>query len=158
MSVEKEEAIFYKTTEIYQIYSFYHSNHFSPSESLPELNSIEQILPQEREIFKIFLFHETYRFLLNTLDVDKEGNQMFDQRLIRQLLLELIAAGESLEGIHYASHIPLDILYDIALGVNSNPSIGVSSIIIQYYVVVKRTAYTDFLRKIFQLIAFAGKI
>ncbi len=109
----------------------------------------------EREMLKMFLWYDLYIYLSKTINVSCKEDDMFNPKIIRLLLLDLMKDDEhTLEGIGYATHIPEDVLNDIVFEINSNPSVSVTAKIIEYYIIVKRHEYTEFIRRIFQLVEY----
>lgn len=114
-----------------------------------------KLTKQDREMLKMFLYYDLYLYFLNSFNIyDKEDN-MFNPKLIRSLLIDLIKNEEhTLRGIENTTRIPLDVLEDIILELNVNPSINVSVSIMGYYIISKRQEYTEFIRKIFQWVEY----
>lgn len=114
-----------------------------------------KLTKQDREMLKMFLYYDLYLYFLNSFNIyDKEDN-MFNPKLIRSLLIDLIKNEEhTLRGIENTTRIPLDVLEDIILELNVNPSINVSISIMGYYIISKRQEYTEFIRKIFQWVEY----
>lgn len=100
----------------------------------------------ERKILKIFLlrylhqlfcelFHQKLHF--NKYNFSLEGYAM-DSKIIQLLIQGIIETGEyTLEGIAFHTHIPFDIIFDAASGINNQFSITPWIKIVDLYIQVK---------------------
>lgn len=152
MKKTHSEEFYPPLTELSQLFRQLPRASLSPKTS--PLKTFQKLTRQDREKFQIFLWYEIYSHLLKTLEIQFEEKNMFNHQLIKTLLIELADEGETIEGIALATHLPSEILKDIALGLNANPSIAVSVKIIGYYILIKRSEYTEFIRKILQWVSY----
>lgn len=110
-----------------------------------------KLTSQDRDLLKVFLWYDLYIHLSKEFNINYKDEDMFNPKIIRLLLVDLIKDGEyTLEGIGYATRIPFDVLQDIIYEINTNPSTSASAKLIEYYIISKRQEHTEFIRKIFQ--------
>jgi hypothetical protein len=100
----------------------------------------------ERKILKIFLlshlqkvFYELfYNIIQNTHNNLSMEHYAMDNKIIQLLIKNIIDTGEyTLEGIAYYTHIPFDIIYEAACGINNQFSITSWTKIVSLYIQVK---------------------
>ena len=107
---------------------------------------------KEKLVVKTFLWFHLYSFLAEKFKLNSLEKEMIDPDLTRILIIELIKDGEyTLDGLAYATRIPLDVINDIAYGINTNPSTSTTLQIIWHYIISKHTV-TEKLRATFQLL------
>lgn len=154
MTKYKDEPNPPHASELYQLFSLITSSPLAEASKITLPFSLPKLTPHERDMIQMILWYELYTYLSHTLNIEFKEEDMFNNKMIRALLLQLIQSGENLEGIHYATRIPFDILHDITAELNTSPSINVSITIIGYFITVKRSEYTEFIRKILQCVAY----
>lgn len=78
----------------------------------------------------------------------KENNMMHNN-VINRILLDLLRSKDyTIEGVAAYSNVPEEVIYDIAIGNNSNPSLDVSRKIIELH----KSARVDLYQKVMQKI------
>lgn len=95
------------------------------------------------------LIKESYEnyYKLIKFDTEKES-EMLEENFIRCLINDLVASGEySLIGIAQYTNIPEEVVYDLALGKNVNPSLVLARRIIELHKIVRRDLYHGLLKK-----------
>ena len=103
------------------------------------------IYQELKELFK--LQYKTY-FRLMKLNNEME-NAMLETNFIRCLINDILSTEEySLLGIANYTHLPEDALYDVIVGMNTNPSLIFSIKIIELHRTVRPQLYQDILNKI----------
>lgn len=116
----------------------------------------------ERTLLKVYLLHllyqgacqqhQTYysqylKFLKNT---DQEDD-MIDNSVIRFLINDIISTEEyNLEGIAYYVRAPLDAIMDLVTGININPSLALSTKIIELHTTVRQSVYGEIIKKLLE--------
>lgn len=74
---------------------------------------------------------------------------MIDAGVIRFLINDIIATEEySLEGVANYLRVPLDVVVDLVTGININPSLALSTKIIELHTTVRKTVYGEIIKKI----------
>lgn len=123
---------------------------------MPGKLSREEMLILEAEVFfrvydgikEVIRIENKDYFRLMKLDQDME-NRMIEDNFIRCIINDIIATGEySLSGIAYYTHTPEDVIYEIVLGRNRNPSIILSQKIIEIHRSVRPNLYHEIIKKI----------
>lgn len=112
---------------------------------LLEANIFIQISAEYLETLK-----NQYRNYVKLLknESDKEG-KVVEVNFLRFVVNDILSTNEyTLEGIANVTHIPLDIILEIASGLNTNPSLMLAAKIIQLHSDVRRELYSDLFKKI----------
>ena len=79
--------------------------------------------------------------------------EMIEANYIRSTLNDIINSGEyTLEGLATYTQIPEDVLYDIAIGKNLNPSLAISQKIIDLHKFIRSDLYNSLRLKLFNFI------
>ena len=116
----------------------------------------EEVLILEAEIFirlykelnEIFRCH--YKNYFNLLKFNKEmEDTVLEANFIKDITKDLVTMGEySLAGIAYHTNIPEEVIREIALGNNTNPSLHASRKIIELHRVARFSLYHEITKKI----------
>lgn len=122
--------------------------------------NINYLSKPEQNIFKAYLLNHLYqnarqlcqmyylqyfKFLKNHYQED----EMIDAGVIRFLINDIIATEEySLEGVANYLRVPLDVVVDLVTGININPSLALSTKIIELHTTVRKTVYGEIIKKI----------
>jgi hypothetical protein len=97
----------------------------------------EMIRTQNKEYFRLMKFNEDMESI------------MIENNFIRCIINDILATEEySLSGIAYHTRIHEDVIYDIAIGRNSSPSITLSQKIIGLHRSVRPNLYREIIKKI----------
>jgi len=74
---------------------------------------------------------------------------MIDAGVIRFLINDIIATEEyNLEGVANYMRVPLDVIVDLVTGININPSLAISTKIIELHTTVRKPVYGEIIKKI----------
>ncbi|TAK71992.1 MAG: hypothetical protein EPO11_10690 [Gammaproteobacteria bacterium] len=99
----------------------------------------------ERLSLKIYIWHCLYqnlRFFYQKRDV-------IDGCLIKQLVHEIVQTGKfSLESIAFYVNVPVDIIVDISVGINTDPSLSLAGKIIDLYISAKKSYYQTLIKRL----------
>ena len=118
--------------------------------------SREEILILEAEIFiKLYkelneIFRSQYKNYFNLMKFNKDmEDTMLEAEFIKNITKDLVTMDEySLEGIAYHTHIPEEVIREIVLGRNTNPSLHASRKIIELHRVARFDLYEKIAKKI----------
>lgn len=119
------------------------------------LSKGEEIL-LETEIFRlvyakllhIFKVHFKPYFRIMKFDKDKE-DKMIEENIMRLIVNDIVTSQEyNLEGIAYYTETPEDIIYEIATGSNTAPSLQVSQKIIALHRSIRSKLYDNIIKQI----------
>jgi hypothetical protein len=115
----------------------------------------------ERKILKAFLIASLYK-VLGELFKDqmkfKDENfsmecHIMDSKIIQFLLHEIVETGEyTLEGIAYYTHIPFDVIYEAACGINNQFSATPWAKVVDLYMQVKPDTTKILIEKLLEII------
>jgi hypothetical protein len=123
---------------------------------IPGKLSREELLVMEAEILlriydgikEVMRIENKEYFRLMKFNNDME-NRMIEDNFIRCIIHDILETGEySLSGIAYYTQTPEDVIYEIALGRNSSPSIMLSQKIIGIHRSVRQNLYREIIKKI----------
>ena len=110
---------------------------------------------QECEILKPILWFQLYCYLLRQFDLNFEEENMFNPKLIRLLILDLVGNhGYTFMGIASDTHIPEEVIEEIAYGINTNPSSIAFVRILMVYIMNKPSGYTEKIRRMLQQLEY----
>ena len=122
----------------------------------PPRLSKDEILILEAELFYHTLnelknvFRDQFKnyFRLMKYNIEME-NAMIHANFLRCLVQDILASEEySLEGIARYTRMPEDIIYDVAIGKNPNPSADLTHKIIELHRTIRPELYKNILNKI----------
>ena len=116
----------------------------------------EEVLILEAEIFiRLYkelneIFRSYYKNYFNLLKFNKEmEDTVLEAEFIKNITKDLVTMDEySLEGIAYHTHIPEEVIREIVLGRNTNPSLHASRKIIELHRVARFSLYHEITKKI----------
>ncbi len=123
--------------------------------NLDRLSSIEKILLEVKLV--THLYHELsdifksryqdYQKLIKSNQGQEES--MFGAKFMQEMLNDILSTQEySLSGVANHTHIPEDVLSDIATGLNPNPTFDLSRKLFELHTTVRRDLYNQIMRKI----------
>ena len=131
---------------------------FSFSQSLSSNQSPDNFLcldRHERERLKPILWFQLYCYFLRQFNFNFEEETMFNSKLIRFLILDLIDNhGYTYEEVANDAGIPEAVVEDIAYGTNTNPSSMAFVRIMMLYIMNRPSEYTEKIRRILQLLEY----
>jgi len=74
---------------------------------------------------------------------------MYDMKFMQEMIKDILSTQEySLAGIATQTHIPEDVLYDVASGLNNNPTFEVSRRLFELHINVRHDLYEGIMQKI----------
>lgn len=126
-----------------------------PGISLQNLSKKETLI-LEAELFTRLceklreLFIEDFKdyFRLLNFNIKKE-NVMTENKFLRCIIDDVLATGDyTLSGIAYYTQIPIDVIYDIAIGINTDPSSTLFKKLIALHRSVRPDLYSGIIKKI----------
>lgn len=110
---------------------------------LLEVKLMTRLCHELTEIFK-----SRYKEYQKLIKFNHEEN-MKGIKFIQEVLRDILATKEyTLAGIAAYTHIPEDVLYDVAAGVNLNPTFESCRKILELHISVRRDLYDEIMRKI----------
>ncbi|MDR3491022.1 MAG: hypothetical protein P4M12_03125 [Gammaproteobacteria bacterium] len=99
-----------------------------------------------KKYFKINYYKNYFRVM--KFSVDKE-NEVLDVNCLRLLINDILLSEEyTLEGIAYYTHLPEEVICDVASGKNLEPSATLSRKIIKLHRIVRPKLYEEIMKKI----------
>lgn len=106
---------------------------------------MEKIREQNRDYFELI-----------KLKPEKEKN-MIEANFIKHIINDILSTEEyTLSGIAYYTNTPEEILFDIVIGRNTNPSLSLSLKIIELHHSVRPSLYSDIVKKMLQNLSDAA--
>ena len=112
---------------------------------LLEIALLTRIYYELSEIFKSR--HKEYQRLIKS-NPDQEGN-MYSIKFMQEMIKDILSTEEySLAGIATHTHIPEEVLSDVAAGVNTHPTFELSRKLFELHMGVRRDLYDKIMRKI----------
>ncbi|OGT41714.1 MAG: hypothetical protein A3F42_06850 [Gammaproteobacteria bacterium RIFCSPHIGHO2_12_FULL_37_34] len=103
-----------------------------------------------QELSPVFSYpHEQYKRLIRSTHSQNQGENMKNISLIQEIIKDVLATkAYTLSGMATHTHIPTEVLSDIAYGINNNPSLELSKQIFEIHIEVRRELYNEIMRKI----------
>ena len=105
---------------------------------------------KERRLSELIIFKYLYRELLQYFEInitEREENMLYGS-IIRGIINELLLSEEySLEGLANYTGYPEDVIYEIAAGININPTLPLSAKIIELHSLAKPEVYNSLIKK-----------
>lgn len=122
------------------------TRHYSKKELiLLEAELFICICRELKEIFKT-QYRDYFHLMKYTVEME---NAMLDSDFIRYVMNDILSTEEyTLAGIAYYTQMPLDVIYEIAVGRNLNPSAAFLRKIIELHRSVKRDLYRKIIQKV----------
>ena len=100
-------------------------------------------------VYLIRLYQELSLFTHET------GSTMENNSTIRNLVNDLLASDEySIDGLATYTGYPEDVIYDIAAGMNTNPTLLLAIRIIELHIMFRRDLYNEIAQKIISNLKF----
>lgn len=110
-----------------------------------EADVFSQVCESLKDFFKI-QYKNYFRVMKFNLEMEDE---MLENDFMRYLINDIIITQEySLAGIAYHTHTTEDVIYDLASGINTNPSLPLSRKIIKLHRLTRPDLYRDIFKKI----------
>jgi hypothetical protein len=117
----------------------------------------------EKKILEVILFCRIYKtiieifknlykdyFVLIKNQFNREDETM-DIRFLQLIIKDILISGEyTLEGIANVLHIPLDVIVEIASGINENPSLNIALKILNLHQAVRKDFYVNIIDMILE--------
>lgn len=134
------------TRELFCRFTGINTSNFSKEEIfILELILFIRLYEELKEIFKAQ--HRNY-FRLIKMNAEKE-NAMIEEKFIRHVINDILSTEEyTLPGIAYYTQTPEDVVYDVAIGSNTDPSSTLFRKIIKLHQSVRPELYREILKKI----------
>lgn len=89
---------------------------------------------------------EFFRLLKFTKEMEQE---MLDENFINYLITDILLTEEySLEGISHYTQIPKEVIYDLVISKNSNPSLLLTRKIMNLHYSVRKELYSNVMKKV----------
>ena len=106
------------------------------------------ITKTHQELSQFFDYpHQQYQRLMKSNHNKEE--KMSNINLTQEMIKDVLATQTyTLSGIATHTHIPTEVLSDVASGMNNNPSLELSKRIFEIHMEVRREFYTEIMRKI----------
>jgi hypothetical protein len=99
------------------------------------------------EIFKN-IYRDHFELIINQFEKEDE---MMDVNFLQLIVKDILVSGDyTLEGIANVLRIPLDVIVEIASGINENPSLNLALKILYLHQSVRKNFYTQLIDKIFE--------
>lgn len=112
---------------------------------LLEIEFFTRVCHELSEIFNAR--HKEYQQLMKSY-LNQEEN-MFNVKFMQEMMRDILSTEEySLAGIATHTHIPEEVLSDIATGLNTNPTFELSRKIFELHISVRRSLYDEIIRRI----------
>lgn len=109
-----------------------------------------------KELSEIFINRQK-KFQMLTRKYFKKEDDMNDVKFMREMVNDILSTNEySLSGIANCTHIPEDVLTDLAAGLNDNPTFELSRKLFELHASVRKDLYDGIMRKIIS--EFSGTI
>ena len=113
----------------------------------------EKISKQERILIEAIFFQQIYQELVQGFEIKIKNTQreddMLDGNIINTLVNDLLDSEEySVEGLASYTGCSEDVIYDLAAGINSNPTLTISTKIIELHFVARQELYNSLIKKI----------
>jgi len=98
------------------------------------------------------IFRNQYRNYLKLLKSEpNKEDEVIEINFLRFLVNDIVSTNEyTLEGIANFIRMPLDVILEIASGINTNPSLMLAARIIKLHSDVRRELYNDLIKKVME--------
>lgn len=125
------------------------------TEMLRQINHIDlgRLSKQEKIMLEAALFARLHDELLNAINYQliniSTEDKMLESSLIQNLIKDILLTEEySLAGIAYHTHTPEEVIYEIAMGIHTNPSTSFARKIIELHKSTRPHLYENIFKKI----------
>lgn len=124
------------------------SHTFTPAEKiLLEMLLFIRIYHELRDFFKS-RYKDYQKLIKSNINQEEEGMNN-GIKLMQEIIKDILSTDEySLAGIATYTHIPEDVLSDVAAGMNPNPTLEVSRKLLELHIMVRRNLYDNIVKKI----------
>lgn len=116
---------------------------------------------KEKAFLELLLFANLYRELIIHYEINSESEKestMVNNIVLRNIVNDLLGSDDyTLQGLANYIGYPEEVIYDLALGTNTNPTISLSTKIIELHMIARRDFYNQIINKLFVKFA-SGKI
>lgn len=124
--------------------------------------SIKNISKKDKTIYQLIIYQFTYKRLTEYFYGDlsrskhacteNKGEFMKEGEVIKKIVNELLTTGEySIKGIAHYTGFHEDVIYDLASGINSDPTITLANKVIELHFLAKRDLYLSIFQDILQI-------
>lgn len=118
--------------------------------------SREENLIVEADLFRMIcdelinIFRDSYKSYFHLMKFStKMENTMLEENFLRCLINDILSMEEySLPGIAYHTQIPEEIIYEIACGMNHNPSLKLARKLIELHRSIRPKLYQEIMNKV----------
>lgn len=117
-----------------------------------QLSKEEKILLEARLFILVSrelceMFKQQYKYYLRL--INHQEHDMFSVNFVQEVIKDILSTDEySLSGIAVHTHIPEEVLADIASGINAHPTFESSRKLFELHMIVRRELYSNILNKI----------
>lgn len=112
---------------------------------------LETLSKKEKLLLETILFNLLYQELIESYQVDdsnQKENEMINEPMIRLLINDLLSNNDySLQGLASYSGFPEEVIYDLATGITSNPTLALSTKIIELHAIARKDFYCELIKK-----------
>lgn len=106
----------------------------------------------ERVLLETILFVYLYQELIECYEAEnnyKMENSMISGPVIRGIVNDLLVNNEySVQGIANYTGYPEDVIYELAAGMNTNPTLILSTKIVELHAIARRDFYSELIKKV----------
>lgn len=125
----------------------YHPKLSLTEKFLLENNLLVKVFSEIKEVF-IKKYHLYHQLVKSAFTVSKEEN-MKNIPLITEMVKDILETKEySLSGIATYAHVPEEVLYDLAAGINTEPSFEITKKILELHISVRKNLYEKIMHRI----------
>ncbi len=97
------------------------------------------------DIFK-YVYRDYFKLITNQFEREDE---MMDSKFLQLIIKDILVSGDyTLEGIANILRVPLDVIVEIASGINENPSLNLALKILNLHQSVRKNFYSQLINKI----------
>ena len=115
-----------------------------------EVLEVGLFLHMYQELTELFRIDAKKYFELMKFDKEKEDS-MLESNFIRNIIRDVVSIGEySLEGIAHSTNIPEEVVIEMALGRNDNPSLYVSRKLMELHKSIRVDLYRGILNRVLE--------
>lgn len=107
---------------------------------------------KDRLLLETILFIHLYQELIicfSEKNGHKKESSMVNGPVIRSIVNDLLVNNEySLQGLANYTGYPEEVIYDVAVGMNTNPTLTLSTKIIELHAIARRDFYSELIKKV----------
>lgn len=111
----------------------------------------DKLSKKERLLLEIILFVHLYQELIECYEAEsnhKMEGSMRSGSVIRGIVNDLLVDEYSVQGLANYTGYPEDVIYDLAAGMNTNPTLTLSAKIIELHAIARRDFYNELIKKV----------